>query len=183
VVVGFEIIGRNEAGEILPNTDWPRKHSFPTFWLNALEYLAGQMDDSLASVQPGRPVEIRVPGTVEELTVVRPDGGEQTIRRGAQDLFQFQDTDQPGIYTVRAGEVIVQRFAVNLGDRFESDVKLKPANSANGEAIASLEIGHIDVSAATGAAPARKELWKVLLLAALVVLLFEWYIYNRRVYI
>jgi hypothetical protein len=29
----------------------------------------------------------------------------------------------------------------------------------------------------------RRELWRPILLAALVVLLVEWYIYNRRVYL
>jgi hypothetical protein len=31
--------------------------------------------------------------------------------------------------------------------------------------------------------PARREAWKLLLLLGLGVLLFEWYIYNRRVYL
>jgi hypothetical protein len=34
-----------------------------------------------------------------------------------------------------------------------------------------------------GQEPARQELWKWLLGAGLVVLLCEWYIYNRRVYL
>jgi len=29
----------------------------------------------------------------------------------------------------------------------------------------------------------RKELWTMLLMAALAVLVLEWYIYNRRVYV
>ena len=37
--------------------------------------------------------------------------------------------------------------------------------------------------AAASQAPARKELWKWVLISALAVLVFEWYIYNRRVYL
>ncbi len=36
VLIGFEIVGTNEAGERTANTNWPRRHSFPTFWLNVM---------------------------------------------------------------------------------------------------------------------------------------------------
>jgi hypothetical protein len=72
-----------------------------------------------------------------------------------------------------------------LFDRQESDVRLRPTQDAEAEVVraADIRIGHVDVAAAVGRAPARKEAWKVVLACALVVLLFEWYIYNRRVYL
>jgi hypothetical protein len=39
------------------------------------------------------------------------------------------------------------------------------------------------VAPTTRSVPVRREAWKFLLLAALGVLILEWYIYNRRVYL
>ena len=104
------MIGTNEAGQVEPKTDWPRRHSFPTFCLNLLEYLAGQADDSAANlVQPGKPIELRIPGNISEVTVVGPDGVRKTLQRDPQDVFQFHDTQQLGIYEVRRRDEVVQR--------------------------------------------------------------------------
>ena len=46
-----------------------------------------------------------------------------------------------------------------------------------------VKIGHVEVTGQSHWEPARRELWRILLLAALGVLLLEWYIYNRRVYV
>jgi hypothetical protein len=49
--------------------------------------------------------------------------------------------------------------------------------------VENLTIGFVEVVAQPRNADIRKELWKAVLVLALVVLLAEWYIYNRRVYI
>ena len=46
-----------------------------------------------------------------------------------------------------------------------------------------MTVGYVEVKAETRWEPARRETWKFLLVVALGVLLFEWYIYNRRVYL
>ena len=118
-VLGFEIFGQAADGSPRTvNTNWPRRLSFPTFCLNTLEFLAGGTGDSqLASTRPGRPVEIRPSGNVAELTIVNPDQKRHTLRRTAQDLFQYQDTSELGVYDVRRGDQVIERFAVNLFDR------------------------------------------------------------------
>jgi hypothetical protein len=186
VVLGFEIFGTDKDGSRTVNTNWPRMLSFPTFCLNALEFLAGGTEDSqLTSVPPGRPVELRPAGNTPELTVVDPTGKEFTIPRTAEDIFQFHDTNQLGVYDVRRRDQVIERFAVNLFDREESNVRLRPSQDEEGNTIApaDIRIGHINVAASVGRAPTRKEVWKLLLACALVVLVFEWYIYNRRVYL
>lgn len=186
VVLGFEIFGHEDDGTTTANTNWPRHLSFPTFWLNVLEFIGGGTEDSnLAPAYPGSPVELRPAGNATELTVVDPTGKPHTIRRGAEDVFQFYDTGRTGIYEVRRGADVIERFAVNLFDRNESDVRVRPSQDpqANSEQAADIRIGHFDVKAEAGQTPARKEAWKALLIAALFVLLAEWYIYNRRVYV
>jgi hypothetical protein len=47
----------------------------------------------------------------------------------------------------------------------------------------SIQIGHETIEGTSGYELVRRETWKWLLLAGLAVLLVEWYIYNRRVYV
>jgi hypothetical protein len=185
-VLGFEIFGQGPDGSRTVNTNWPRKLSFPTFCLNAIEYLAGGSEDTqLASTRPGRPVELRTAGNTPELTVVDPAKGEHMVRRTAQDVFQYQDTSQLGVYDVKRGDQVIDRFAVNLFDRQESDVRVRPTQGNEASTIkpADIKIGNVDVQATLGQTPARFEAWKIVLGCALFVLVLEWYIYNRRVYL
>ncbi len=185
-VLGFEIVGQQADGAKTINTNWPRRLSFPTFCLNVLEFLGtGTQDSQLASTRPGRPVELRPSGKAEELTVVDPIGKQFAVRQSEGDVFQFQDTSQPGVYEVRQGDKVIERFAVNLFDRQESDVRVRPSQSDNTATImpADIRIGNIDVRATVGPTPSRIEAWKAVLVCALFVLILEWYIYNRRVYL
>jgi hypothetical protein len=191
-VLGFEIVGLDADGVRTANTNWPLRPSFPTFWLNVLEYLAtGSEEQESAAVRPGRPIELRAPANVERLTVVAPGGREIPVTRSAQDSFQFAATDTPGVYEVRQGaatgeaNTARERFAVNLFDRAESDVGVRPSQDPESQTLrpADIRIGDADIAAAIDRTPARHELWKVLLAGALFVLVLEWYIYNRRVYL
>ncbi len=176
VVLGFEIIGTDESGSSYQNTNWISRASFPTFWLAVIEYLAGGgQSDSSAIGQPGRPVQLSSQTPVDSLTIEAPDGQTVSIERASQLRFQFHGTDQLGVYRVFESGEITQRFAVNLFNPVESNVAPRPEGS--------IQIGYIDVKGQVDWEPARKETWKFLLLLALAVLLFEWYIYNRRVYI
>jgi hypothetical protein len=62
---------------------------------------------------------------------------------------------------------------VNLFDQRESDIW--PARKVN--------IQHEQIAAKAVRQATRQELWKWLLLGAICLLIFEWYIYNRRVYL
>ncbi len=174
LVLGFSILETGAGGEVEFNTLWPLRHSFPVFWLNVLEYLGGSRDEAgLEVARPGNPVELAVTGESAALSVVLPDGSRRTIRRGPHGLFQFQETDQLGVYEVRDSDEVVRRFAINLFDPAESTLKVAE----------SLRINYVEVAGEFGFRPSRRELWRPLLLAALVVLFAEWYIYNRRAYL
>jgi hypothetical protein len=126
------------------------------------------------NVQPGNPVTLRSIRPVESLQIQPPDGEPDSARRSPDGTFTYGRTGQLGVYNVTEGGTseAVQRFAVNLFSRRESDIR-------PGKFL----IGHQDIEPVSGSEPARIEIWKWLLLAALVVLLVEWYIYHRRVYI
>lgn len=185
-VLGFEIVGTNAEGETDANTNWPRYFSFPNFCLNVVEYLAGgSADGQNELIRPGQTAEIDLAERAERATIRLPDGGTRTVETPATGKVVFHETDQLGNYEVLVGGKPAARFAVNLFDREESDIRLRPRLEREGglAEVASLSIGYDDVAAQSPASPMRKELWTGLLLAALAVLVLEWYVYNRRVYI
>ncbi len=175
-VLGVEIVSTDEKGSRYANTDWPIRLSFPVFILNTLEYLAaGRETSGRASIQPGQPVVLRSDAKSDHLTVVTPGGKSVELDRGEFSGFHFSDTDDLGTYTVQEGGSAGDRFAVNLFDAAESDIRPRPQNA--------VKIGYAEVTGQSTAQSARQEIWRPLLVAALAVLLLEWYIYNRRVYV
>jgi hypothetical protein len=64
-----------------------------------------------------------------------------------------------GVYDVKRGDQVIERFAVNLFDRNESDVRVRESQDpeANVTRAADIRIGHVDVQAEAGRAPTRKE--------------------------
>lgn len=175
-VLGFDIVTYAADGKVYGNTDWPRRRSFPVFVMNAIKYLGG-IRGSLAApnTQPGSPVILRTALPVPSVSVASPRGDRFNVPREQQNTYVFSRTDELGVYDVRegTGTKVAQQFAVNLFNSRESD--LTPAEK--------VDIGHEEVKAKEGKQAARQELWKWLLLGAICVLIFEWYIYNRRVYL
>jgi hypothetical protein len=60
----------------------------------------------------------------------------------------------------------------------ESDVPLRKNPKTE---LPSIRIGYVEVEGQRRLEPARREIWRELLLVGLLVLGVEWYIYNRRV--
>ncbi len=176
-VLGFELFGFDEKDQYYVNTNWVTRLSFPLFMKNVVEYLGGSRG-ALATqgVRPGETVALRTDSPANTVYVVRPDGRSVELLREGQNVFTFSDTDRLGFYEMRlkpTDQEPEQRFAVNLFDPRESD--LRPA--------AELPIGFQKIEGRAAWEPARREIWKWLLLAALAVLLIEWYVYNKRVYL
>ncbi len=175
LVQSFEIVGENEEGERYANTDWPIRTSFPLFIGNVLTYLGGAQPEATKEVtQPGQPITLRTSAPVDAIEIEDPLGKRTRLQRGPQNSFVFGSTSTVGIYTVREGDSseTAQRFAVNLFDPVESQIRPAERVETRYENIES-----------TALEPARREAWKIFLIGALGVLLLEWYIYNRRVYV
>jgi hypothetical protein len=172
-VLGGEIVGTNEQGERYANTDWPLRLSFPVFILNALSYFGGASASTAMSIQPGHNVMLRSTGSGESLEVVTPGGKSYALKRERGEAFNFSETDELGVYRIAEPDQPARHFSVNLFDSAESDIDPRQA----------VQIGYNKVAGETTWQGARSELWKALLLGALVILCGEWYIYNRRVYL
>jgi hypothetical protein len=175
-VLAAEIVGQIAGKDRYANTDWPLRLSFPVFVLNVLEYLGGTRDPADAGVlAPGRSITLRSATNAPKLTVQNPAGKTTELKPVEGGTFHYASTDELGIYRVNENQKLTQAFAVNLFDSAESEIRPRPENS--------IRIGYVDVKGEAGWEGARRELWKPLAFAALLVLLGEWYIYNRRVYI
>lgn len=173
LVMTFPIF--TEKGEW--NTNWPLKPSFPLFLRNVL-YTLGNVSDAASeeTVKPGQPKTIRPDAemnqAVNQIKVFDPENQATTLNRGTRPDFTFGETDHVGVYQVWWNSAWQRSFAVNLLDSDESHI----------EPRANIQIGEERVAAGQERGQPR-EMWKWVVLAALFVLLAEWYIYNRRVYI
>ncbi|HEY5313075.1 MAG TPA: VWA domain-containing protein [Pirellulales bacterium] len=168
-VLGFEIVRDGQA-----QTNWPLKVSFPVFALNVLEYFGGRQRTP-ADLRPGHVAILSPESAAPSLTMKSPSGRRQVVLRGKDRLFRFAGTDELGVYELDTGPVADARFAVNLLDAAESRLAVRSEQE--------LKIGRVTVSGQADRPVGRREAWRWLVLAALAILLLEWYIYNRRVYV
>lgn len=169
LVLGFELLAEDR-----PTTNWPLRQSFPVFVMNLVEYFgARQAGPASGSLRTGQSLVLPLETSDDNVLLVGPTGRTARLPRGSRGEFHVPATSQVGVYELRDGQGTSARLAVNLFDATES--QLVPAET--------IKAGHVEVAAQRNWAPARRDAWKLFLLAALAVLLFEWYIYNRRVYI
>ncbi len=171
VVLAFALLG--DQGDLM--CDWPLQPSFPLFFRNVLNTL-GNVDDAVrsAGVQPGEPMVLRPEAGVNRLTITPPDGSVLELqKRPHRPDFEFADTDRVGVYTYRAGSeggTVTRSFAVNLLDAGESNIEPRPE----------IRFGSEQVTAGQDRSQPL-ELWKWILLVAVVLLVVEWGLYNRRI--
>jgi len=180
VVIGFRIIDEiaGDDGKLQRyiGTNWMTRQSFPVFVLNLFNYLGGSRDAlETGYVRPGKPVALKTLAPNAKLRVRTPSGETLDLRSDELGNATFTNTAELGVYQVQSGGQTRQQFAVNLCNAAESDIRPDPKPT--------IQIGYEEVAGAPARQSARKEAWKWLLLVGLLILLTEWYIYNRRVYL
>jgi hypothetical protein len=177
LVLAFQIVGASDDGSRVANTNWHIRPSFPVFIGNLIAHLGGASTGENESrfVEPGQSIALRTRETVSEIRVESPTGQQLRISRGQKNAFVYGNTDRKGIYKVYEGssKEVSNQFAVNLFDAVESTIRPNESISTTYE----------DVVAQAAWEPTRREGWRYLLVAALVLLVVEWYVYNRRVYL
>jgi hypothetical protein len=172
----YQDIGEGGTAQTLIGTNWWFKPSFTVFVLNVLDYLGtNRAALGTAALQPGKSVTLDSPNPGQPLEVSTPSGETVRLKESSPGKFSFTGTSTLGVYEVRSKDKALQRFAVNLFHAPESDVRTSPE----------IQIGRGEPIEAQASAweITRRELWKWLLLVGLIVLLVEWYVYNRRVYL
>ncbi len=172
-----------------PNTTWFRYISFPLFILNSIQALGNVRDgagDEVAA--PGRPIVLHAETASGTIKVTPPGGASvDAISRSPQGGFVYSKADTAGVYLAQWDPNGLFPFAVNLFDARESDLAprgLVPDGTPDGLAESyKIKIGYSPVTGTQKPPDVRKDIWWWFALIVLGVLLVEWYIYNRRVYI
>jgi hypothetical protein len=183
-VVTFPLFDANT-----PNTTWFRYISFPLFILNSIQALGNMHEGTGDEVaQPGRPFVLHVDTTSKSIRVSSPSDRSSTdVSRSPQGGFIYNKADKAGIYLARWDPKGLMPFTVNLFDIRESDLAtrgLVPDGAPTSQAEAyKIKIGFNPVAGTQKPPQIQKDIWWYFAVLALGVLLFEWYIYNRRVYI
>ncbi|MGV3754551.1 MAG: hypothetical protein ACO1QS_04155, partial [Verrucomicrobiota bacterium] len=150
---------------------WPLRVSFPIFMANAMEWLNPQQSDaSQFTLQAGNAFRQPLFGTVAEATVTLPKGDKKEIKLGeqAKELI-WSETYKVGIYKANYGTNETS-FTVNLMDPAESDITPR----------SQVPVGAQGTAAASVTKRANLEYWRWFVMAALAVLMFEWWYYHRR---
>jgi hypothetical protein len=172
VALAFPLVSANDDGpDRVWHSDWPMLPSFVLFLQNLIKTLGNVRDANAEEpLQPGAIVPLR-PGSTKEVLVTKPGGKSFRYDRGTRSEVVYSNTDTLGVYTAEWNGG-AYRFAVNLFDAEESN--LSP--------VTRFTVGDTTVQAGS----ARKEprdLWKVGVVLGLMVVLVEWWVYNRRVQI
>ncbi len=154
-------------------TNWFTKLSFPLFLDNVVEQLGNIGQVSVQELlRPGQVKTFRPGGAAAEVRVMAVDAPRTAqpmlAKPAGPGEFLFQETERLGLYqaTWEGGE---EYFAVNLLD----------ANESNIQPLETIQVGTQTVVASeTGGQP--RDLWKWLAVAALGLLLLEWFLYHQR---
>jgi len=163
----------DESRELL-NTDWVFNEGLVVFMQNAIRFLAGSTNlGQQTPVAPGEAITVAAaPGTTS-VSVHRPDGTTEKATVRGSGLVSYGRTDRVGVYHLETGIPDQEARAVNLFDDEESFVAPnRDFHLAGGQVTSSTELEN-----------RPKPLWPYVLMALAGVLLFEWFIYNKRVFI
>jgi len=172
LLVGFDVVNQS---------DWPMRLSFPVFMHNALEFLAlgADMDVRLSYAPGSTPriprVNLQQAGVPDRIRQIKLDGpmGRKTLTVSEEGGdFVLPALDKVGVYSLDPPIPQFEKIAVSLLDANESN--LMPQTLAPGG------IGQT----ATGRGKAPWELWWWIIAAAgLPLLMIEWWIYTRRMHL
>jgi hypothetical protein len=163
------------------DSNWPLNWSFIVFLAQAVTYLGDERAGPASGqapgmVQPGDIIRDRVPTGVREVEVMTPAGTTHAVQAAADGQVVFGPVAKVGPYrlswTGAAGRTS-RMFAANLLDPAESDVA----------ATEELALATASVAASTARTKLDRKLWPWLILAALGVLMLEWFVYNRKVHL
>jgi Ca-activated chloride channel family protein len=156
-------------------SDLPLKVAFPILTSNLVGWLApaGALEVP-ATLRPGDPVTLRPDVSATQIVVQAPSGQRWTYPATGEPI-PFAETGEPGIYTVHQSSASSaestghDQFTVNLFSELESDITPRETITIGAQQITVPQDGMLG----------RQEWWRWLALAAVTVLLVEWWVHWR----
>jgi hypothetical protein len=148
--------------------------AFAIFIQNAVMYLSGTglLDESHLLI-PGETLTLGVPPGATKASIARPNGLSDDLEVRDRQTVAFAKTFDAGVYEAKFDDTArtKETYAANLLDPVESFV----------EPVERLTLGSQEVVSVSGQTKVNEPLWPWLVLAALAIVIVEWWVYNRRV--
>jgi len=162
VVIAFDIY----------DSDWPLRVSYPIFFSNLVNWFHAEAGLSNGMKKTGEILVLDPPEDLRQPVLLSPPPPlpEQTFMFTGTAPVYYDKTTARGIYEYRTGTGIRKLYAVNLLSPQESQIAPRP----------SLDLQGTEVEGETAAVAANREIWRNLALAALLVLVIEWFVYVKR---
>lgn len=163
---GFSMVG----------TDVMLRVAFPLLMVNTMDWFAGADSDLITTYTTGRRARVPLDGTygISEVEVLTPSGKvhKAPLSEGYATFF----ANEVGVHTLTARQegldVATITLAANLSNIAESDV----------EPSADLLLGGKKLEAPVpGTATYQQSIWLYLVLMVLLLMMVEWYTFNRRI--
>lgn len=167
--------GESARGVVLAfdiyDTNWPRRVSFPIFFMNLIEWVFSNENQALMR-KTGEVLTLAPPEPLDQQAELDPPPPlkPQTYTFSNANPVFYGDSSRQGFYEYRVGGALRARYAVNLLSPDESDITPRP----------SLTFGETTVEGGEEAVRSNEEIWRTLVILALIVLCIEWYVYVRR---
>ncbi|MBS0189932.1 MAG: VWA domain-containing protein [Phycisphaerales bacterium] len=171
-------------------TSWPLDVSFVVFLASAIDYLGGDtLPGQSQSTQMGAAISQILPAGASDIRLLPPPGVDEVPETALTPLpdgtVVFGPVRRAGVYRITwkgptaPGDLqengrSIRRIPVNLLDAQESDIAAVPQVALASRVVA---------SSADGSFKGDRKLWQWLLAACGLLLLLEWYVYNRKVQI
>jgi hypothetical protein len=156
------------------NTDWVDNEGFVVFFYNALRYLTGGSSvGQLPSVSPGQAFSVAAKPGASSIKIRRPDGSSDSVPVRGDGLASYGRTDRVGVSQTSTGILGEDARAVNLLDDHESFIV--PASE--------FRISGAAVQTAESVERVNRPMWPYVLALLAGLLLVEWVVYNKRVFI
>lgn len=168
-------------------SNWPFDPGFVIALASAVRSLGDSGGAAaIESASPGFAVSTRVPTGVAEVELREPHGETRTLPVAPDGAVTFGPARRAGPHQLswrgEAGSTdliidgrAVRIITVNLLNEDETSIAAAPT----------LELAsrHVDAIGGADGAPTRRALWSWLLLAALALVMLEWFVYNKRVHV
>lgn len=161
------------AGFDVLQTNWPFDPGLVMFCYNVVTFFGTEAaGDEGTGLEVGRPITVTRRGGPAEATLTGPGIAAEKLAADPSGRFRFAATTRAGVYRLAVEGTPEARFAVNLLDADESDIRPAAELAFTGEVVEA-EPGE--------AGRANREVWPFLVALGLAFLLIEWYVYNAKV--
>lgn len=163
LLVGFDVM----------DTNWPFDAGFVMFCYNAAGFLAREgAPGRRSSLRVGEAIVVQTGAPGREGRVTGPAVKGAKIVSDASGMLRFAGTDRAGVYTLTAAGQPPAKFAVSLTDPGESNIAPLERIVLTGQEVRGRSGDPVR---------ANRELWPLLAIAALALVLLEWFVYGSRV--